>query len=46
MIDAELEAEIRAQLPKGISTVFISAIAQQGLMELKDLLWTTMNPTL
>jgi GTP-binding protein len=44
MIDAELEAEIRAQLPKGISTVFISAIAQQGLMELKDLLWTTMNP--
>ena len=43
MIDDELEAEIRAQLPKGIPALFISAVAQKGLMELKDLLWTTMN---
>jgi GTPase len=45
MIDEELELEIRPHLPKDIPTVFISAVAQKGLMELKDLLWTTMNPT-
>ena len=39
MLDEELKAEIAAQLPKDIETVFISAVAHQGLTELKDLLW-------
>ena len=39
MLDDELKEEIRAELPEGIETLFISAVAQQGLTELKDLLW-------
>ena len=39
MLDEELKEEIRAELPEGIETVFISAVAQQGITELKDLLW-------
>ncbi|MEZ7930756.1 MAG: GTP-binding protein [Urechidicola sp.] len=39
MLDDELKEEIRAELPQGIETVFISAVAQQGITELKDLLW-------
>ncbi len=43
MLDDELKAEISAQLPKDIETVFISAVAHQGLTELKDLLWKKLN---
>jgi len=43
MLDDELKAEIEKLLPKDIPHVFISAIAQQGLMELKDLLWKEIN---
>ena len=35
----ELKEEISKELPKGIETVFISSVAQQGITELKDLLW-------
>ncbi|WP_322970889.1 GTPase ObgE [Faecalibacter sp. LW9] len=38
MLDDELKAEISAQLPKDIETVFISAVAHQGLTELKDII--------
>jgi GTPase len=34
---------VKEELPKGIETVFISAVAQKGLMELKDLLWKKIN---
>ena len=43
MLDDELKAEISAQLPKDIITVFISAVAHQGLTELKDILWKKLN---
>lgn len=43
MLDDELKAEISAQLPQDIETVFISAVAHQGLTELKDLLWKKLN---
>jgi GTP-binding protein len=37
-LDDELKSEIRKQM-KGIDLLFISAVAQQGLVELKDALW-------
>jgi GTP-binding protein len=43
MLDAELKAEIKNELPKGIETIFISSVAQQGLTELKDKLWEMLN---
>ena len=42
LLDEELREEIRKNLPD-ISAVFISSVAQQGLMELKDLLWKELN---
>lgn len=43
MLDDELTAEIKKELPVGIKTLFISSLAQQGLVELKDTLWKTLN---
>ena len=43
MLDDELQTEIKADLPKGIDTVFISSVAQIGLQELKDKLWKMLN---
>lgn len=42
MLDAELEEEIKKELPK-IPFVFISSIANIGLMKLKDLIWKQLN---
>ncbi len=39
MLDEELTEEIKAELPEGIETIFISSVAQKGITELKDLLW-------
>jgi GTP-binding protein len=30
-------------LPKNIPHLFISSVAQQGLVELKDMLWKALN---
>ncbi|MDQ6814172.1 MAG: GTPase ObgE [Bacteroidota bacterium] len=43
MLDEELKDEIRKELPNDIPYVFISSITQKGLIELKDLLWNTLN---
>ncbi len=46
MLDDELKAEMKAELDvdfKGIPYLFFSSVAQQGLMELKDQLWTMLN---
>lgn len=43
MLDDELIEQMRQELPDGVPTVFISAVANQGLDELKDLLWTMLN---
>jgi GTP-binding protein len=45
MLDEVLEAEIKAELPEGVEALFISSVAQKGLQELKDKLWTMLNPT-
>jgi len=41
--DEELLEMLKENLPDDLPVVFISAVAQQGLQELKDLLWTEMN---
>ena len=43
MLDEELIAEIKEELPTDIPTLFISSVAQQGLTELKDLIWKKLN---
>lgn len=44
MLDDELKEAIKKELPKKIPHVFISAVAQKGLQELKDLLWASLQP--
>jgi len=43
MLDDELIAEIKKELPKDIETVFISSVTGFGIPELKDLIWTEIN---
>jgi len=46
MLDEELKAEMKVELDKdfqGIPYLFISSVAQQGLTELKDMLWEMLN---
>ncbi len=43
MIDEELKELLLPELPKGVPYIFISSVAQQGIQELKDLLWNTIN---
>jgi len=42
MLDDELKAGIRAEMP-GIDLLFISSVAEQGLIELKDEIWKRLN---
>ena len=46
MLDEELKEEIRQELAinlKGIPFLFISAVAQTGLLELKDEIWKLLQ---
>jgi len=45
MLDDELQAELKLELDNElpIPYLFISSVAQQGLVELKDLLWEALN---
>lgn len=43
LLDEELKEEISKELPKNIPSIFISSVAQQGLIELKDLIWKKLN---
>ena len=43
MLDDELKQAIKKELPQDIPHIFISSIANQGLVQLKDLLWNTLN---
>lgn len=43
LLDDELKAAITNEFPESLKPVFISSMAQQGLSELKDLLWETLN---
>jgi GTPase len=43
MLDDELKAAIKKELPKKIPHLFISSVTQEGLSELKDILWKALN---
>lgn len=43
MLDDELKEAIKNELPQSVPHIFISSITNQGLQELKDLLWKTLN---
>ena len=43
MLDLELKDEITQDLPQDMTCLFISSVAQQGLMELKDAIWQKLN---
>jgi len=43
MLDDELREMLLPELPPNVPHIFISSVAQQGLVELKDMLWQTIN---
>lgn len=43
MLDDELKAAIEKELPKEIPHIFISSLTGQGLQQLKDMLWESLN---
>ena len=43
MLDEELIAEIKEEIPKDLPSLFISSVAQKGITELKDLIWKKLN---
>ncbi|HNK84704.1 MAG TPA: GTPase ObgE, partial [Flavobacteriales bacterium] len=44
MLDAELTKAIRKELPRKVDCVLISSVANQGLGELKEVLWRKLHP--
>jgi GTP-binding protein len=43
MLDEELLAEMKKEIPTEIPSLFISSVTNQGITELKDLIWRTLN---
>lgn len=43
MLDDELRTEMAKELPTDLPSIFISSITQQGITELKDLIWKTLH---
>ena len=43
MLDEQLKKEIQEQLPTDLPHVFISSFTQEGIKELKDLLWEALQ---
>lgn len=43
MLDDELKAEMERDVPTELPVIFISAVAQQGIKELKDLIWKNLH---
>lgn len=43
LLDEELMAELRLELPLDLPTIFISSITNYNLQQLKDLLWMELN---
>jgi selenocysteine-specific translation elongation factor len=43
MLDDQLKEEIAAQLPEDIPHVFISSFTQEGINDLKNLLWDALQ---
>ncbi|HWK99038.1 MAG TPA: GTPase ObgE [Parapedobacter sp.] len=43
MLDDELEAEMKKELPAGIPSLFISSVSGKNVQQLKDLIWQAIN---
>ena len=43
LLDDELQQMLSEDLPEDLPVIFISAVAQRGLIELKDILWKALN---
>ncbi|HBN05487.1 MAG TPA: GTPase ObgE, partial [Bacteroidales bacterium] len=43
MLDKEMISQMKKLLPKQVKAVFISSVSGMGIMELKDLIWQTLN---
>ena len=43
LLDEELKEEIAKELPEGVDSVFISSVINEGIDELKDILWKAIN---
>ena len=43
LVDEDTIKGIKKHLPKKVPHVFISSVANQGINELKDLIWMTLN---
>ncbi len=43
MLDDELKTAISAQLPTAIPHIYLSSVTNQGLTQLKDVLWALLN---
>ena len=43
MLDDELKEAIKKELPESIPSAFISSVTNQGLTELKDLIWQNLH---
>lgn len=43
LLDEELKTALQKELPAGIPSVFISAVTNQGITELKDLIWKNLQ---
>lgn len=43
MLDEELINQMRKELPNGLPALFISAVTQQGISELKDMIWRHLH---
>lgn len=44
LIDEETKIELLKTLPADIPYVFTSSVTQEGISEMKDLIWKTLNP--
>lgn len=43
LLDDELKTLLEPEFPENIPAIFISSVAQQGLQQLKDMLWEVIN---
>lgn len=43
LLDEELQEMLSADLPDDLPTIFISAVANKGITQLKDILWEALN---
>jgi GTP-binding protein len=43
MLDDELKAEMKKEVPTELPSIFISSVTNQGITELKDLIWRNLH---